>query len=420
MRIGVIGAGAAGLCAIKQALSFGCEVIAFEQSDGIGGTWVYTEQTGKDKFGNDVHSSMYKGLHTNLPKEIMHFPDFPFPSQERSFIPASDVNNYLKLYADNFRLQGHIKFQHHVLRVRPLPDTGAWEVIALNSLERKYEKFAFDAILVCNGHFSTPSIPQFQGDRIFKGGQMHSHDYKVPDAFADKRVLVIGGGPSGIDISQEISKFAKTVFWSNHLSTPKIIADRNLVKKSDVEKLIEDGAVFMDGTSETFDWIIYCTGYKYTYPLLSADCGILSDDNFVRPLFKHCLSIINPTLGLIGLPVYVCPFQMFDLQIRFCLTFMTRRKQLPSKEEMIEDTDREMNGRWARGVTKRKAHAMGMGLQDKYYAELASIAGITPIKPVILRMYEENRRNQQMNFVNYRKMKFTVIDDENFVSRLLT
>lgn len=419
MKIGVIGAGAAGLCAIKQALSFGCEVIAFEQSETIGGTWVYNDQIGKDRYGNNVHSSMYKGLQTNLPKELMMFPDLPFPAQEKSFIPASDVNSYLKLYADTFKLQGHIRFQHHVLRVRHLPDTEAWEVIVLNYSERKYDKLSFDAMLVCNGHFSTPSIPHFEGNNVFRGMQIHSHDYKIPHQFAGKRVLVIGGGPSGVDISQEVSKCARTVFWSNHLTPSKVITATNLLQKTDVKKLTEDGALFMDGSSEVFDGIIYCTGYKYTYPFLSADCGVLCDDNFISPLYKHCLSINSPTLGLIGLPVYVCPFQMFDLQIRFCLTFMTRQKELPPKEQMIEDTDREMNGRWIRKLTKRKAHSLGMGYQDKYYADLASTAGITPIKPVILRMYDENKRNQKSNFANYRHMKFTVIDDESFEAKLL-
>ena len=419
MKIGVIGAGAAGLCAIKHALSFGCEVVAFEQSDEIGGTWAYTDEIGKDKYGNDIHSSMYKGLHTNLPKELMLFPDLPFPMQEKSFVSANDVNNYLKLYAETFKLRSHIKFHHHVLRVRPLPDTSTWEVTVVNFSERKYEKLTFDAVLVCNGHFSTPSVPQLEGKNIFRGKQMHSHDYKVPNVFANKRVLVIGGGPSGIDISQEIIQCAEKVFWSNHISPAKKVPGKNLVQKTDIEKFTEDGAVFMDGSTETFDEIIYCTGYKYIYPFLSADCGIISDDSYVRPLYKHCLNINNPTLALIGLPVYVCPFQMFDLQIRFCLTFMTRPNQLPSRQEMIEDTNREMNGRWVRGLAKNKAHSMGQGHQDKYYSDLAETANTTPIKPVMLQMYNENRRNQQFNFANYRKMKFTVLDDENFETRLL-
>lgn len=71
MKLCIIGAGAAGLCAARWSIEFGCEVTVFEQTNEIGGTWVYNEEVGRDKNGLDVHSSMYKGLHTNLPKEIM-------------------------------------------------------------------------------------------------------------------------------------------------------------------------------------------------------------------------------------------------------------------------------------------------------------------------------------------------------------
>lgn len=249
---------------------------------------------------------------------------------------------------------------------------------------------------------------------------MHSHDYKTPQPFTGKQVLIVGAGPSGVDISQEIAQHAETVFWSNHLSPPKVINVHNLIQKPDVKELTEHGANFTDGTSESFDDIVYCTGYKYSYPFLSVDCGLLNDDSYIRPLFKHCLNINHPTMALIGLPVYVCPFQMFDLQIRFCLTFMTRRKELPSKEEMLQDTEREMNERWTRGVSKRNAHTMGKGIQDKYYADLASLASIDSIKPVMLKMYNENRRNQVENFSNYRRMKFCVVDDDNFTTKLLS
>lgn len=418
MKVGIVGAGAAGLCAIKQSLSFGCDVIAFEQSDKIGGTWVYTDDVGKDKYGNGIHSSMYKGLHTNLPKELMSFPDFPFPSQEKSFISANDVNDYLNLYADSFNLREYIKFETHVVRVRPLLEN-VWEVIVKDSSAGKYETFLFDAVLVCNGHFSTPNTPRFPGRTDFKGRQVHSHEYRTAEPFANRRVLLVGAGPSGVDIVQEIAKVAAKVFWSNHLTTPKSIAHENLVQKPDVAELTAVGASFVDGSRESFDEIVYCTGYKYTFPFFSVDGGLACDDNFVRPLFKHCLNINQPSIGIIGLPVYVCPFQTFDLQIRFCLTFMTGRKELPSKEEMLEDTKRDMNGRWQRGFKREKAHAFGKGLQDVYFDELASAASIVPIKLVVLKMYDENKRHQEFDFANYRRYKFTILGDENFEARIL-
>lgn len=409
----MIGAGAAGLCAVRNALSFGCEVIAFEQSDKIGGTWVYTDKTGEDRHGNDIHSSMYQGLRTNLPKELMSFPDFPFPPSKKSFLPASEVNDYLTRYADNFKLCEHIKFEHHVLRVRPLPRSKVWELIIINYQHGRYENITADIVLVCNGHFSVPAIPHIAGVNEFQGRQIHSHDYRTPNRFASQKVLTIGAGPSGVDISQEIASVASKVFWSNHLSPPKVVEQENIIQKPDVRKFTKTGAVFDDGSFEEFDAVVHCTGYEFTFPFLSLDCQLLCESNYVRPLFKHCLNINYPSMGLIGLPFYTCPFQMFDIQVKFCLTFMTGRKVLPSKQEMVDDTEREMERRWQSGIKKRRAHGLGK-LQSEYFSSLSSLADLEPLRPVILKMYEQNRRNQVESFANYREFRFTVLNDEHF------
>ena len=64
IRVAVIGAGAAGLCAARYLLSQPemLSAVVFEQTDSIGGTWVYTEETGKDSNGIPIHSSMYYNL----------------------------------------------------------------------------------------------------------------------------------------------------------------------------------------------------------------------------------------------------------------------------------------------------------------------------------------------------------------------
>lgn len=56
----------------------------------------------------------------------------------------------------------------------------------------------FDAVMVCNGHYFEPSIPKLKGHENFQGEQLHSHDYRVPNIFTDKTVLVLGAGPSGM------------------------------------------------------------------------------------------------------------------------------------------------------------------------------------------------------------------------------
>lgn len=44
----------------------------------------------------------------------------------------------------------------------------------------------YDYILVCNGHYHTPSYPIIKGSDTFKGLQIHSHDYKNPQRFKGK------------------------------------------------------------------------------------------------------------------------------------------------------------------------------------------------------------------------------------------
>ena len=66
LRVCVIGAGAAGLSAARH-LTIASEldvfdVQVFEQSSRVGGTWVYSENTGIDERGFPIHSSIYWNL----------------------------------------------------------------------------------------------------------------------------------------------------------------------------------------------------------------------------------------------------------------------------------------------------------------------------------------------------------------------
>lgn len=212
MKICVIGGGgAAGICAIKHCLQNNLDVIGFEQTSEVGGTWVYTDQIGKDIHNLPIHSSMYRNLHTNLPKELMCFPDFPFPPQERSYLPAIEVLAYLNAYADTFNVREKIKFNHYVVRVRPFfsleKKCEIWEVLVKDLNTQSDKIYSFDAVLLCNGHFSVPYVPKITGHEIFNGRQMHSHDYRTADIFTNERVLVIGGHYSLFSYHRNLSLF---------------------------------------------------------------------------------------------------------------------------------------------------------------------------------------------------------------------
>jgi len=134
----------------------------------------------------------------------------------------------------------------------------------------------------------------------------------------------------------------------------------NVTQKPDVERFTKDGAVFKDGSSESFDHVMYCTGYEYSFPCLSTDVGIQVIDNFVQPLWKHCININNPTMSFIGLPFNVIPTQIFDMQVRFTLKFYTGHREMPTREEMLAELEKEQGERWDCGFyNRKKAHQMG-------------------------------------------------------------
>lgn len=120
----------------------------------------------------------------------------------------------------------------------------------------------FDAVFVCNGHFSCPRIPQHTGQNLYKGKLLHSHDYRDPNVFTDEKVLVVGSGASGVDIAYFTSKVSKKTTISYHDYT-KPIPDGIFIKP-DIKAFTEAGAEFQDGTCEDFTVVIFCTGTQYT------------------------------------------------------------------------------------------------------------------------------------------------------------
>ena len=78
----------------------------------------------------------------------------------------------------------------------------------------KVTDHVFDAVMICTGHHAEKNMPSFPGLSNFKGKVLHSHDYRKPEGFEGKNVLVIGIGNSGGDVATELSRFASKVYLS--------------------------------------------------------------------------------------------------------------------------------------------------------------------------------------------------------------
>eukprot|EP00283_Hemiselmis_rufescens_P007675 CAMPEP_0173429610 /NCGR_PEP_ID=MMETSP1357-20121228/8276_1 /TAXON_ID=77926 /ORGANISM="Hemiselmis rufescens, Strain PCC563" /LENGTH=179 /DNA_ID=CAMNT_0014393817 /DNA_START=109 /DNA_END=645 /DNA_ORIENTATION=+ len=124
-RVGVIGAGAAGLAAAKEMRKQGHDVTVIEQATEVGGVWCYDEAVEDDPLSKGsrrrVHSSMYRSLRTNLPREVMSFSDFPFDESfsPLRYPPHTVVRDYLAAYAEFHRLLDLVSLGRRVASVEP-------------------------------------------------------------------------------------------------------------------------------------------------------------------------------------------------------------------------------------------------------------------------------------------------------------
>ena len=185
--VAVIGAGAGGLCAAKNLLARGVEVVVYEIGTCIGGLWVFDNDSGL--------APAYKSLHLNSETKVTEYRDFPFPPGSPLYPDHAQVRQYLESYADHFGVRPHIRFNSQVVDVSPRGERWAVQLADGTSGE-------FDGVVVASGHQGSPAHPAWKDD--FKGEYLHSHSYRVPEPFRDKRVLVVGMGNSAVDIASDI------------------------------------------------------------------------------------------------------------------------------------------------------------------------------------------------------------------------
>jgi dimethylaniline monooxygenase (N-oxide forming) len=348
-KVAIIGAGSSGIAACKVLKQHGVPFDCFEAGDRVGGNWVYGNSNGM--------SSAYRSLHINTSRPRMQYSDFPMPAHYPDFPHHAQIAEYFDHYAEHFGIKPHINFRTRVTSAEPLSG-GGWELTIDDGRPERYR-----ALIVANGHHWSRRCPEppFSGE--FTGHTMHAHDYRTPEEFAGKNVLVVGFGNSAVDIAVELSRVARSSMLSVRRGfhvIPKYILgrplDQSLVPewfpfklqrailnfvlrlqqgdvtqyglprpdhellhahptvsadlltrlthgdikmKPNIRQLAESEVVFADDSREPVDVIIYCTGYKVDFPFFRKD--LISAPNNDLPLFCRVFHPQFSDLFFIGL-----------------------------------------------------------------------------------------------------------------------
>jgi Flavin-binding monooxygenase-like len=197
-EVAVIGAGSSGLAVLKALREQNVAVVCFERGSDVGGLWHYENDNGL--------SGAYASLRTNVSRPRMQYPSFPMPGSYDDFPHHSEMAAYLGAYAEAFGLRALIRFGTTVERIEPAAD-GRWTITLDDGSRRSY-----CAVVVAIGLFWRPKLPAYPGR--FEGTVSHSHEYRVADPFAGRRVLVVGAGQSAAEIAVEVSAVAQRTLMS--------------------------------------------------------------------------------------------------------------------------------------------------------------------------------------------------------------
>lgn len=154
----------------------------------------------------------------------------PYPESADEFPTAHQVREYLDSYADRFDLRPHMRFSTEVVSVSRLHNAsdgspGRFRVTTQTE-GASPEVRAYDYVVVCNGVFSEPHVPHFNGQERFDGPILHSSEVTDRKQLEDRRVVIIGGGKSAYDLAEAAAEHAASctlVFRSAHWLAPRYL-----------------------------------------------------------------------------------------------------------------------------------------------------------------------------------------------------
>ena len=331
--VAVIGAGSSGIAAVKALNERGFDVTCFEASDRVGGNWVFQNRNGM--------SAAYRHLHINTSRDRMEYSDFPMPRGYPDYPRHDQIAAYFDSYVDHFGFRGRIRFETVVERAERLAG-GGWELTLDEGSRHAFDALVVANGHHWDKRWPEPAFPGAEG---FAGVQMHAHEYVDNTDMAGKDVVVLGMGNSAMDIAVEASYVARSTylaarrgawiipkylfgrptdqirndpripfkvrqkvmrrlvlmstgdptryglpkpdhdFGEAHPTVSGRILDRiqhgTITPKPNIARLDRGDVEFADGTRVHADVVVYCTGYKITFPFF--DEGFISaPDNHIE------------------------------------------------------------------------------------------------------------------------------------------
>ena len=311
----LIGAGQAGLALGHHLARRGAAFVLLDGAPEIGHSW----------------RSRWDSLRLFSPAEYDGLPGMPFPAARGTHPGKDDVADYLRNYAEHFRLPVRLH----------TPVTGLDHADGIFTVTTPTGSLDARQVVVATGPFQIPAVPEVSQRLPRDVIQLHSADYRNPNQLPPGRVLVVGAANSGLQIAAELAATRSVTvavgsrpaqlpqrvlgrdlfFWltrSGFLTVPshsriarRLRARGDLVIGSRTSTLRRRGidfrprladftgrtAAFTDGSTAEVDAVVWATGYRSDYSWLHVqgvvDGGQVRQEGGVTDV---------PNLYFLGLP----------------------------------------------------------------------------------------------------------------------
>lgn len=344
MRIAVIGAGFNGVVISSALLKQGHEIVVYEKDTQVGGVW--------------SKSRRYPGLVSNTGMMNYELSDFKRPKGHLEWPEGEENQLYLEAYVNEINLMKEIVFNSELTKADQTVNRD-WHLQITSGGENRIEKFDF--LIVASGKFTVPVLPDIAGlDEFTKAGGkfLHSSQLEMDEDFADKSVVVLGAGLSGVDLCKYLIEndvqatiisrgrkadlSASIVRKIRNLNSSKF----NLLFETKIAKL-KPGAIELENGQEVrLDYLIAATGFTHDFSFF--DQGVresILDANGEVVLFRNILPIGIQNLAILGFSSHLFSKFNAELASKWLTAHIDNNFELPSFEEQRVQTqsNRELN-----------------------------------------------------------------------------
>ena len=201
----IIGGGQGGIALGARLRQLGVPTIIIEKNERPGDSW----------------RKRYKSLCLHDPVWYDHLPYIPFPENWPVFTPKDKVGDWLEMYTRVMELNYWGSTTCKSAQYDKA--NGEWTVV----VNRAGDDVVLrpKQLVLATGMSGKPNVPKIQGQDIFKGEQQHSSQHPGPDAYADKKVVVIGSNNSAHDICAALWEAGADVTMLQRSSTHIVKSD---------------------------------------------------------------------------------------------------------------------------------------------------------------------------------------------------